>query len=133
MLRGFLSRLALGPFRLALSPPLSALLVVLAVAAVSAAPPKKVFVGVITDDMCANKAGHAAMRMGSNDAECTNACVDAHGSFYVLYDGKSAYTLSDQKKPQPFAGQRVKVTGTLDAKGTTIVVDSIVAATSPRP
>jgi hypothetical protein len=103
----------------------SALLVVLAAAVLSAAPPRRTFVGVITDDMCATKAGHAAMRMGSNDAECTHACVDAHGSFYVLYDGKTAYTLSDQKKPQAFAGQKVKVVGTLDPAKRLIVVESI--------
>jgi hypothetical protein len=101
------------------------LLSILAAATVSAAPRKQIFRGVITDDMCATKAGHAAMRMGSNDAECTNACVDAHGSFYVLYDGKTAYTLSDQKKPQPFAGQKVKVVGTLDPSKRLIVVESI--------
>jgi hypothetical protein len=104
------------------------LLSILAVAAVSAAPGKRTFTGVITDDMCATKAGHAAMRMGPTDAECTNACVDAHGSFYVLYDGKTEYTLSDQKKPQQFAGQKVKVVGSLDATGKTIVVMSIAAA-----
>jgi hypothetical protein len=54
--------------------------------------------------------------------------IDAHGSFYVLYDGKTAYTLSDQKTPQQFAGRKVRVTGTLDAAGRTIVVASIVAA-----
>src|SRR5712691_3334481 len=97
-------------------------------AVLSAAPRKQTFTGVITDDMCATKAGHAAMRMGPTDAECTHACVDAHGSFYVLYDGKTEYTLSDQKKPQPFAGQKVKVVGSLDATGRTIVVTSILAA-----
>jgi hypothetical protein len=106
----------------------SALLVFAALATLSAAPAKRTFSGVITDDMCANKAGHAAMRMGSNDAECTNACVDAHGSFYVLYDGKTAYTLSDQKKPQAFAGQKVRVVGTLDPSKRTIAVESISAA-----
>jgi hypothetical protein len=80
---------------------------------------------VIIDDMCATKAGHSVMRMGSNDAECTNACVDAHGSQYVLYDGKHAYTLSDQEKPQAFAGQKVKVVGTLDQSKRMIVVESI--------
>jgi len=128
MLRAFLSKLALSSVPCALCSLPSALLVVLAgVAVLSAGSRKQVFVGVITDDMCATKAGHAAMRMGSNDAECTNACVDAHGSFYVLYDGKTAYTLSDQKAPQQFAGRKVRVTGTLDPKGTTILVDSIVA------
>src|SRR5215813_161848 len=107
----------------AFSPLLSTLFVVLAAAVLSAAPSKKIFVGVITDDMCATKAGHSTMRMGSNDAECTQACVDAHGSFYVLFDGKTAYTLSDQKKPQAFAGQKVKVTGTLDPAKRLIVVD----------
>ena len=116
--------------RLAFSPKLSAFFAVFIVAAAipAAAPSKQTFTGVITDDMCANKAGHAAMRMGPTDAECTHACVDAHGSFYVLYDGKNAYTLSDQKAPQPFAGRRVKVTGTLNDKGNIISVSSIVAA-----
>src|SRR5882724_7815968 len=122
MLRG-LSRadrlLALSPSFVLMR---SFLLAFLAFATLSAASPKRTFVGVITDDMCASKAGHAAMRMGPTDAECTIACVDAHGSFYVLYNGKTAYTLSDQKKPQAFAGQRVRVTGTLDKTKRMIVV-----------
>jgi len=105
----------------------SLLFSVLAITALSAAPSKRIFVGVITDDMCATKAGHATMRMGSNDAECTHACVDAHGSQYVLYDGKTVYWLSDQRTPVQFAGQKVKVTGTLDLKSKTIQVDSVVA------
>jgi hypothetical protein len=128
MLRTFLSRLALSPVPSALSPQLSALLVVLAVAVLSAAPGSRTFVGVITDDMCATKAGHAAMRMGSNDAECAIACVDAHGSQYVLYNGKIAYWLSDQKTPIQFAGRKVKVVGTLDLKTKTIQVESIAPA-----
>jgi hypothetical protein len=127
MLRSFLSRRALSPFRLALSSQPSALFVVLAVAALSAAPVKRTFVGVITDEMCATKAGHATMRMGSNDAECAIACVDAHGAQYVLYDGRTAYWLSDQKAPIQFAGRKVKVVGTLDPKTRTIQVDSIAA------
>jgi hypothetical protein len=68
------------------------------------------------------------MRMGSNDAECTIACIDAHGATYVLYDGKEAYTLSDQQTPQKFAGKKVNVSGTLNAGTKTIQVDSITAA-----
>jgi len=68
------------------------------------------------------------MRMGPTDAECTKACVDVHGASYVLYDGKQAYTLSDQKAPEKFAGKKVIVSGTLDAKTKTIQVDSITAA-----
>ena len=83
--------------------------------------------GTITDSMCA-QADHSGMRMGPTDAECTLACVDIHGAMYVLYDGKNAYTLSDQKTPVKFAAQKVRVTGTLDAKSKTIQVDSITAA-----
>ncbi len=93
----------------------------------SAAPPGKTFTGVITDSMCEN-GDHSHMRMGPTDAECTVACVSIHGASYVLWDGKAAYTLSDQKTPEKFAGKRVTVAGTLDAKTKTIHVDSIIAA-----
>jgi uncharacterized protein DUF5818 len=99
----------------------------LAAAALSAAPAKQTFTGTITDDMCA-KADHSRMRMGPTDAECTTACISVHGATYVLYDGKNTYTLSDQRTPEKFAGQKVRVTGTLDAKANTIQVDSISAA-----
>jgi hypothetical protein len=96
----------------------------LAVAALSAAQAKQTFVGTITDDMCA-KNGHAQMRMGPTDADCTVACVMAHDAKYVLYDGKEVYILSDQQTPEKFAGQKVRVVGTLDAKTRTIAVESI--------
>jgi hypothetical protein len=101
--------------------------VLIALASLSAAPAKATFTGTITDDMCA-KAGHASMRMGPTDAECTRACVDVHGASYVLADGTHVYRLSDQKTPDKFAGQKVKVVGTLDQKTNTIQVDSITAA-----
>jgi hypothetical protein len=103
------------------------LLALLGVAALSAAPGKQTFTGVITDSMCAN-GDHSPMRMGPTDAECTLACISAHGATYVLYDGKSVYTLSDQRTPETFAGRKVRVTGRLDAKTRTIEVDSIRAA-----
>ena len=99
---------------------------ILAGAVLAAAPGKQTFTGVITDSMCAN-GDHSRMKMGSNDAECTIACVQAHGAQYVLYDGKRSYTLSDQQTPEKFAGKKVTVTGTLDAKTTTIKLDSIAA------
>jgi hypothetical protein len=99
----------------------------LAVAALSAAPAKQTFTGTITDNMCAN-GGHSQMRMGPTDAECTIACVGVHGATYVLSDGKNVYTLSDQRTPEKFAGQKVRITGTLDAKTKTIQVDSISTA-----
>ena len=102
------------------------LLSLLAVAALSAAPGKQTFTGTITDDMCT--AGHSHMRMGPTDAECTIACISAHGATYVLSDGKNVYTLSDQRTPEKFAAQKVRVVGTLDAKTKTIQVDSMTAA-----
>jgi hypothetical protein len=99
----------------------------LAVAALSAAPGKQTYTGTITDDNC-GKAGHSQMQMGPTDADCTIACIDIHGATYVLYDGKNVYTLSDQRTPEKFAAQNVRVIGTLDAKTKTIQVDSIAAA-----
>ena len=103
------------------------LLLVLVVAAQSSGPARQTFAGTITDDMCA-RGDHSGMRMGPNDAECTKACVSLHGAAYVLYDGKTAYVLSDQKLPEKFAGQKVTVVGSLDPKTKSIKVDSIAAA-----
>lgn len=101
----------------------------LALASLSAAQAAKTqtFVGTITDNMC-SKANHSQMQMGPTDAECVKACVAAHGATYVLYDGTNVYELSDQKTPEKFAAQRVRVTGTVDAKTKKIAVTSITAA-----
>lgn len=95
--------------------------------ALASAQRKQTFTGVITDSMC-ERGDHSHMRMGSTDAECTIACVQAHGALYVLFDGKEVYTLSNQETPEKFAGQKVMVTGTLDAKTKTIQMESIAAA-----
>jgi hypothetical protein len=100
------------------------ILALLMTVASSAAPSTQTFTGTISDDLCA-KADHSQMKMGSNDAECTTACVSAHGAAYVLYDGKNIYTLSGHPTPEQFAGQKVRVTGALDAKTHTIRVDAI--------
>ena len=89
-----------------------------------AAPATQTFTGVITDSEC-GAAGHAKMRMGPTDAECTYACIQAHGAQYVLLAGKTVYNLSNQDLPEKFAGAKVRVTGTLDAKTKTIQVESI--------
>ena len=99
----------------------------LAIASLSAAQTQQTFTGVITDDECPTT-GHSKMGMGPTDPECTIGCVMSHGALYVLYDGKNVYKLSDQKTPETFAGQKVSVTGTLDAESKTIRVKSIAAA-----
>ena len=92
-----------------------------------AQPARQTFTGTVTDSMC-EKADHSHMRMGPTDAECTMACVEEHDALLVLYDGKNVYGLSDQKMPARFAGQKVRVSGTLDVKTMTIRVDSMTAA-----
>jgi hypothetical protein len=103
------------------------ILSLLIIAALAAEQGKRKFTGTITDSMC-EKADHSRMRMGPTDAECTIACVSAHNAMYVLYDGKDVHTLSNQQTPEKFAGKKVTVTGTLDAKTGTIQVDSIIEA-----
>jgi Protein of unknown function (DUF5818) len=98
--------------------------IIFGAAVLQGAQAKQAITGTITDNGCAD-ANHSHMRMGSDDRECTLACVDAHGASYVLYDGKTTYTLSDQKTPEKFAGKKVTVTGTLDAKTKAIKVESI--------
>lgn len=102
-------------------------LALLAVVAPFAAQSKQTFTGTIADDMCP-RADHSQMRMGPTDAECSAACISEHGASYVLFDGESAFNLSDQRAAAKFAAQKVKVTGTLDSKTHTIHVESIAAA-----
>jgi hypothetical protein len=105
----------------------SVFLTVLAIEALTAAADKQTFTGTITDDMCP-KADHSQMQMGPTDAACAIACVSVHGASYLLYDGKNAYMLSDQRMAEKFAAKKVTVTGTLDTKTKTIQVESISAA-----
>ena len=97
------------------------------VATVSAGRRADTFIGVITDDVCARD-GHRGMQMGPTDAECTRLCVMLHDADYVLHDGKNVYKLSGPETPEPFAGQKVRVVGTLDAKTQFIHVESIISA-----
>lgn len=104
----------------------------LAVASLSAAAAgEQTFTGVITDSMCAN-GDHSGMRMGDTAAECTTACVEAHGATYVLASGKDVFRLSDQRAPAKFAGQRVQVVGTLDPTSKTIAVEMITPASPSK-
>jgi hypothetical protein len=80
--------------------------------------------GEIMDSHCAAMGNHG----GKEAKACTNACVKG-GASYVLYNSaeKAAYQLDDQKKPVEFAGQKVKITGTLDKATKTIHVTDIQA------
>lgn len=103
------------------------MIVMLALAGISAGQGRRTFTGVITDTECST-GDHAHMRMGPTDAECVKACILGHDAKYVLLVGEDVYLLSDQQAPEQFAAQRVRVAGTLDAKSKTIRVESIAAA-----
>ncbi|MFZ0933745.1 MAG: hypothetical protein ACLP6W_24695 [Bryobacteraceae bacterium] len=99
------------------------ILMILASAAPLATANQALVNATITDSLCGTS--HKNMKMGSND-RCVRNCIRA-GAKYVLWDGKNAYVLSDQKAAEPWAGRKVKVLATLDAKTKEIHVISIVA------
>src|SRR5580698_9222082 len=79
----------------------------------------QVFSGEIMDSLCAKDGTHEKMMdemksMGRDKNTCAIKCAQL-GSKYVLYDAgrKTIYGLDDQDKAEAFAGQRVRVQGTL--------------------
>jgi hypothetical protein len=77
------------------------------------------FNGEIMDSLCAKNGSHDEMMaemksMGHDKKTCTMTCVKL-GAKYVLYDAstKTIYALDDQDKAEAFAGQTVRVQGTL--------------------
>jgi hypothetical protein len=95
-------------------------------AAIFAANTPTEFSGVITDTMCGAKP-HASMMKDKTDAECVRIC--ARGAFgYALLSGESVMKLSGPKNAEKYAGQKVRVTGTYNAKSKTLRVESIAPA-----
>ena len=106
----------------------ASLLTALLTASLAAQKPQS-FTGEIMDQQCALLGGHTAMmNQGESAKDCSNRCVSLGGK-YALYDSssKTVYQLDDQKKAQPFAGAKVKVTGTYDTSSKTIHVATIQA------
>jgi len=89
-------------------------------------------VGQIMNSRCAIDGSHDKMMQQNgtkNAKDCTLRCAKSGGSF-VLFDPetKSVYQLDDQQKPERFAGQRVRVSGTYDEPSKTMHVESIESA-----
>lgn len=91
------------------------------------------FSGEVMDTLCAPYGSHEHMMqqlksMGSDKKTCIKQCL-LLGAKYALYDSAkdSYYRIDDQakEKVEPFAGQRVQITGALDKK--TIKVSDIKA------
>lgn len=59
------------------------------------------------------------------DAECVRFCVNERGGRYMLQTKTKVYKLDAQVLAKAWAGQKVKLVGTLDPKTNTIAVDKI--------
>ena len=91
----------------------------------SAKTKERTIVGFIGDSQCGLK---HPMNMGDAKA-CTLKCVDGGGKFILADRARNVvYSLDAQEKAREFAGQRVKVTGHVDAKAKAIHVTKIEAA-----
>ena len=104
------------------------LLLFLIAVSTSKAKDRSSFFGVISDSQCALNVhslsrSHAEMikkrTLGTDAASCARACV-RRGGEWVLRSGDDVYHLLYQAGVEQFAGQQVKVVGTLDEKTRTI-------------
>jgi hypothetical protein len=96
------------------------------------------FEGEIADSQCAmgvhslNRSHKEMIEMGhagSTAGDCTRYCVHSRGGRYVLLTKHDVFKLDNQEMAEKYAGQRVKLTGTLDSKTSAIQVKT----TEPVP
>ena len=94
----------------------------------------KVFTGEIGDTQCAmrvhsNDKSHTEMLkvqgVGKTATDCTLYCIKNRGGRFVIETKRDVYHLDKQELAEPYAGQKVKVTGTLDPQTQTIQVRRI--------
>jgi hypothetical protein len=94
----------------------------------------RTFRGEIGDTQCALNVhsmtrSHAEMlkskKMGGTPGACASYCVQYLGGDFVLSSKNEVYRLDNQEKVRLFAGQKVKITGTLESKTKTIHVVGI--------
>jgi hypothetical protein len=95
------------------------------------------FHGQIADTQCAMNIhsltrSHAEMlkakATGGTEGSCATYCVRYLGGDFVLSSKGEVYRIDNQDKVRLFAGQKVKITGTLDPKTKTIRLLEIEAA-----
>lgn len=95
---------------------------------------EKIFKGEIADTQCAlnvhslSQSHKEMMQMKpelKTDADCARFCVKERGGRFVLQIKDKVYKLDAQTMAEKWAGQKVKVTGTLDPKTNIITVESI--------
>lgn len=87
------------------------------------------FRGQIADTQCALNIhsltrSHAEMlkskATGGTEGSCATYCVRYLGGDFVLSSKGEVYRLDNQEKAREFAGQKVKITGSLEPKSRTI-------------
>jgi hypothetical protein len=91
----------------------------------------QIFHGEIGDTQCAFNVhsmtrSHTEMlkskKMGGTPGACASNCVQYLGGDFVLSSKNEVYRLDNQEKVHLFAGQKVRITGTLEPKSKTIHV-----------
>jgi hypothetical protein len=114
----------------------SAIAWVLAAGAITVANAQeaKTFYGEISDSQCALNV-HSLTRshqemlksksIGSTATDCTLYCVNYHGGDFVLSSKKDVYRLDDQNTARAFAGEKVRIIGTMESDKKTIHVIKI--------
>lgn len=103
-------------------------LMLLVAAQLTPAASVKYFYGEISDTQCAMNV-HSLSRsheemiqkgtLGHDAASCARTCV-RRGGEWVLRSGDLVYRLKNQSGVDEFAGEKVRVTGTLDPNGKAI-------------
>lgn len=110
-------------------------------AAIARGAGEKTFKGEIADSQCAlnvhsltqsHKEMIAMKPEIKTDAECARFCVKERGGRFMLQTKDKVYKLDSQVLAEQWAGQKVKLTGTLDPKTNTITVEKI-EALAPSP
>jgi len=98
---------------------------ILALASTAYSQNARVFRGEVSDSQCALNVhsltkSHQEMlkskSMGGTSNTCTVYCIEHLGGYLVLSAGNDVYRLDRSDLVHGFEGQRVRVTGTLDAK-----------------
>jgi len=104
---------------------------ILSLASIAYAQNPKVFRGEISDSQCALNV-HSLTRshqemlksksMGGTANTCSVYCIEHMGGYLVLSSGDDVFRLDRADLVHGFEGQKVRVTGTLDAKAKQIHV-----------
>lgn len=97
---------------------------------------EKTFRGEIADSQCAlnvhslSQSHKEMMEMKpeiKTEADCARFCVKERGGRFMLQTKDKVYKLDAQVLAEQWAGQKVKVTGTLDPKTNIITVEKVEA------